>query len=120
MHRRRVIRKIEVVFQSFAKVVRIQDGVQRRSPQAISAMREDVRERPNQDAEVTVEGPHAPNRLRPIVIPGPAIGAGSTKSWSRQEWFENLLYGDRTCSGTSAPVWGREGFVQIQVHYVDA
>ena len=70
-------------------------------------------------SEIAVEGAHAADGLRAIVIPGPSL-ACALQARDRQERLQMLLYGHGSGARAASTMRRRKRLVQIEVHDVDA
>src|SRR5581483_7185508 len=120
VHGGRAIRQVINVFQFFADVVCIEDGVLGGRQQAVAAIGHDVGQRAHVHAEVPVEGAHTPDGAWPVIVESECtVGLGG-ENWNRQEGLEVLLAEHGTGAGTATAVRRRERLVQVQVHDVHA
>src|SRR5947207_12175293 len=118
VHRSSFIGKLVDALQLFANIVGIENRIFRSLPQAIGSIREDISQCAHEHAKVAVEGTHAPNRLRTVVLE-PKLAVGARGQHRRgQKPLESLLARNGPRTGTSSAMRRGKGLVQIQVHYI--
>ena len=119
MHRGQGIRQFVHAFQMLANVICIEHRVFGGLPHP-RAVRQDVRQRAHQHAEVAAEGLHSANRFPPHRLQRETAIFFFHQNRHGAERLENLLHGYRPGSRTAAAMWRRKGLVQVEVHDVDA
>ena len=120
MHGRRRVRQVVNAFQSLADVIRVEHRVFRSLPQAVRTVGEDVGQRADEHSEVSVKGAHAADGVRAVVVEAErAVGAGDDDRCGKER-LEDFFAGDGAGAGATASVRRGEGFVQVEVHHVDA
>src|SRR5262249_36652243 len=96
MHAGAGVRKIEDVFQSFADIVGIQDGVFSRLTQPVRSVRLNVGEGAHEHAEVAIEGANPTDGLRTVVVESERSVGFRNHYWLWQKWFQAILHCNRT------------------------
>ena len=113
------IGQVENAFEMLANVVCVEDRVFRGLTHA-GAVRENVGERADQDAEISAEGFDSADGVRADLFEREASAFFFDENRHRAEGLENFLHRHRAGAGTAAAVGRRESFVQVEVHHVDA
>ena len=119
VHRGQRIRQFVGALKLLSNVIRVQHGVFRGLPHS-RAVCQNVRQRANQNAEIAGERFHSADGIRTHRFQRQTPALLFHQDGHRTERLENFLHRHRTCARTSAAVRGRKGFVQVQVHHVNA
>src|SRR5579859_617894 len=113
------IGQIENPFEMLADVIRVEDGVFRGLAHA-GAVREDVSERANENAEISAEGFYTTDGVWPNLFQHEAAALLLDEDGHGAEGFEDFFHGNGTGAGTAAAVRRRKSLMKIEVHDVYA
>ena len=108
------------VFQVLADKVCIQHRIAGSLQNPFRPIGQEVSQRPHQHSEVTEEGAHAPDGLRPVEVPTEAAGAFLPQHRKGQERLQDFLHRHRPGTGPAAAVGRRKSLVQVQMDDVGA
>src|SRR4051794_38574518 len=120
VHRSGLVRQLVNAFELLANVIGVEHRVFGGLAQAIWTIGEDVRQRAHEHTEVAIEGAHASDRMRAVVLKSELAVWTRNQYRSWEEWLQDSLASHRTRSGTSAAMRCRKCLMQIQVHHVNA
>ena len=118
VHGSSFIGEFKDVLQLFTNVVGVEDRVFGGLAQPVRPVGQDVSQCADEHAHIAVEGAHPAHRLRPVVLPVLRAVLVLDQHRDRQKRLQKRLAGHRSGAWAASSVGRREGFMQVQVHYV--
>src|SRR6185312_7573787 len=110
--------QVEKVFDAFANVIRVEDGIFRRLTNA-GSIGQRIGQRTQQHAKISAVRANAPYTLLTVRVQNkPPFFLYDYRH--RQNRLKFFFYEDRARTWTTAAMRRRKSFMQIQVHYIDA